>query len=209
MIYESYYWKKELLSTSKMLLKRTNSKRWWTEAQYGTFEKEIMIGFYMIRKLIDTKTKVTNALVSKKLEGKKYPNKDKSISWRNNHKFYEYYDFEKSMPCKLDLKFLCNQIIHSFIFSPVFDCNEEQKNRPSKLRAVFINSDENCKEWLFEISIESIIKIFSDIGSDYPTALHYTFDPRKNNWKRLNTNEMREIPENVLNLTMRNLNDNQ
>ena len=55
MIGESYYWKKELVKLAIKLDKRTKQKRAWTEAQHGTFEKEITIGFYIIRKLIEAK----------------------------------------------------------------------------------------------------------------------------------------------------------
>ena len=51
MIWESQYWKDELLRTASKLNKRLNQKR-WPESSMASLEKEIMIGFYIIYKLI-------------------------------------------------------------------------------------------------------------------------------------------------------------
>jgi len=59
MIIESRYWKKELLKIADKLSKRLIYRKRWSEAQFGTFEKEIMIGFYIVRKLIEAK-KISN-----------------------------------------------------------------------------------------------------------------------------------------------------
>ena len=74
MIYESYYWRKELVKLATKLEKRISFSGSWTDSQYGTFEKEIMIGFYMIRKLRDS-FKLTNNIISTKISGIKYPSK--------------------------------------------------------------------------------------------------------------------------------------
>ncbi|MBA3987207.1 MAG: hypothetical protein H0X63_11695 [Flavobacteriales bacterium] len=197
MIYESYYWKKELLTLADKLHKRTKSKRWWTEAQHGTFEKEVMIGFYIIRKLIEAKTKLTNALVATKFKGIKYPNNGKKVTWRNNHRFHECYDFEKPLTSKYDIIFLCNQFVHSYIFSPCFSSEDESENSPMTLSSIHFSSDDKRNDWLFEISIESVIKIFKDIGNDYPSSSHQHYDPRKGDWKIINGNEKMELSKKI------------
>jgi len=198
MIAESYYWKKELLKLADKLTKRTKSKRWWTESQHGSFEKEVMIGFYIIRKLIEAKTKLSNSLVASKLDGRKYHNISKRVTWRNNHRFHECYDFENPKSCKFDLVFLCNQFVHSYIFSPTFDCEDENINRSLTLGAIHFFSDDKRNNWLFEVRIEVIIRIFKDIGNDYPSSSRQYYDPRKEDW--IIVNGKKEVPKDVLDM---------
>ena len=66
--------RKELVKLATKLEKRISFSGSWTDSQYGTFEKEIMIGFYMIRKLRDS-FKLTNNIISTKISGIKYPSK--------------------------------------------------------------------------------------------------------------------------------------
>ncbi len=186
MISESYYWKKELVKLSRKLENRKKAKKWWTESQFGTFEKEVMIGFYMIRKLLDAK-KLTNALVSKKIKGTKFRNTGIEINWRNNHRYGEFYDFDKPIADKFDLIFLCNQLIHSYIFSPNFDCESEDGIGLKTLRSILFCSDENRNQWLFELHIDDVIKIFHDLGNDYPNSYQRIYDPKKKDYKIINS----------------------
>jgi len=190
MITESYYWKKELLKLADKLSKRTKSQRNWTGTQHGTFEKEVMIGFYIIRKLIEAKTKLTNALVATKYKGIKYPNNGKKVTRWNNHRLDECYDFDKPTTSKYDLIFLCNQFVHSYIFSPCFSSENESENSPLTLCAIHFSSDDKRNEWLFEISIASVIKIFKDLGNDYPSSSQlFFYDSLKDDWKIINGND--------------------
>ena len=53
MIYESHYWKEPLLASAKWLskLRLIENTR---ETTYVKLEKELMLGFYSVRKLIET-----------------------------------------------------------------------------------------------------------------------------------------------------------
>ena len=53
MIIESELWKEELVNTANKLLKRMVQKR-WSKRSWFCLEKEIFIGFYAVRKLIES-----------------------------------------------------------------------------------------------------------------------------------------------------------
>jgi len=148
MIYKSYYWKKELIKLSRKLTKRLTQTNWWTEVQHGTFEKEIMIGFYIIRKLIEA-NKLSNEIVSTKIKGFKFPNIGKTIHVMNNHRFYEFFNFDNPKPNNFNLIFLANQIVHSYLFSPSFDPED------FSLNGIHFSSDKDRNTWLYEISIDT------------------------------------------------------
>lgn len=119
MIHESIYWKRELTKLSKKLTARIPYKRFWTGAQNGAFEKEVMNGFYMVRKLLESQ-KLPNIIASTKLIGRKYPNNGTDVHLMNNHRFFEHYDFDNGKDEKFDLKFLINQIVHKLYFLTQF-----------------------------------------------------------------------------------------
>lgn len=119
MIFESHYWKKDLLKLVRKLSKR-KLLLIWEESDFAEFEKEIMFGFYAIRKLADAQ-KLSSSTISNKIEGRKIPNNGNNVHLMNNHRYWEFYDFNKARIEKLDIKFLLNQIVHSYVFCPYFD----------------------------------------------------------------------------------------
>jgi hypothetical protein len=52
MIYESHYWKDELQAIAKKLRRRRAQRR-WSESSFANLEKEVMVGFYSVRKLYE------------------------------------------------------------------------------------------------------------------------------------------------------------
>ena len=191
MINESFYWKNELLKISGKIFKRTKSKRYWTSSQEGTFEKEIMFGFYIIRKLIESK-KLSNSLVSTKLVGRKFISNGKNVTILNNHRIDELYKLTDGKKEKFDLIFLCNQIVHSYIFLPVFEDGIKPNN--SILSGIWFCSNEKRNETLYELNIESIIILFQKISNDYPSRSSFHFDLVKRDYKVFNENVESEFP---------------
>jgi len=71
MIHESYYWKDDLLKLSRKLESRLLQTKWGERNLY-TIEKEIFIGFYSVRKLIESR-KTSNSIKSKFYDIKEFP----------------------------------------------------------------------------------------------------------------------------------------
>jgi hypothetical protein len=197
MIYESHYWKTELVKLSKKIAKRVPYKRFWTDAQNGAFEKEVMIGFYIIRKLMESQ-KLPNRMASTKVKGRKFANNGAAVHLMNNHRFYEFYDFDNGRNEKFDLIFLTNQIIHSYIFSP--DFNIDEGSGEMTLDAIHFCSDDQRNDWLYEIKISSVIDLFNRVGVSVVTEVHLTFDPKKMDYRVVSKDsplpvELNEISE--------------
>jgi len=201
MIYESFYWRKELLKLATKIEKRIPYKRSWTDSQNGNFEKEVMIGFYMIRKLKES-FKLTNNIIATNISGFKYPSKGKLVTLMNNHRFMELYDFEQPKKDKFTLTFLINQIVHSYIFSPKFDVNRDEaiKSIEDKenvtweevdeainlvkieLTGILFCSDNKRNEFLYELSIKDIIDLFRKTGNCNVTSSSRTFNEKKKDY---------------------------
>lgn len=213
MIHESYYWRKELIKISDKIQKKIKVQKNWSDSKYAKLEKNLMLGFYIIRKLMEA-NKLTNKLGSSKFQLKEYKNSSVNITLFNNHKFYDNYDLQNHNIVKRDLKFLINQFVHSYTFAPKFEITnknilkrledenlseEEQNdiydNSEKELIGILINTDSNKNTSLFEIDIKSIIDIFTKIGECNVTHIEMKFNPKKGDYDTFQSDEEIEMSE--------------
>jgi len=168
MIWESWYWKKPLIEMADRL-KKFKTAGDLDEEILAQIERDVFIGFYSVRKLIETITKITDATKSMRMQLCWYPN-IKHVNWRNNHKIDELYDLRKKKKETRDIVFVCGRIIHSFIFTPVLD--------ESGLDGIFFTSDLDMQKKLYFLEVDDVVRIFECVGHDDPTAI---------TWKRNQT----------------------
>lgn len=173
MIYESSFWKDDLLKQAKFLRSKTNQKR-WTKSSSARLEQSVMLGFYSIRKLNEAR-KISDSVSSQEIVVTAYKQKGQTpnrLNWLDINKFY---DLESSQTATKNLIFLCNLFIHSYIFREYFDTE-------GQLKGVFVNSDRERHQMLYELEIEQIIKIFEQVGNNYPTSIVFKYDERKQDY---------------------------
>src|SRR5665213_2100298 len=92
MIWESCYWKEPLLRTAERLRGLKASVE-LSEEDLANLEREIFVGFYSVRKLIEAITKLTDRTKLFQVTVSWYQN-IKPVSWLNNHKIDELYDLK-------------------------------------------------------------------------------------------------------------------
>jgi len=165
MIYESKYWKDDLLRKAASLEKKKRQKR-WLESSYAMFEKDIMIGFYTIRKLMES-YKVDTAYSSKQVHLHSHELKDGPSTLWKRWEFFEVYDMEVSKKETMKLIDVCNQIIHSFHFFVAW-------SEDSDLEGIYFNSDRLRQQRLLFLEVDKIIDLFNEIGNNYPNSARST-----------------------------------
>ncbi|NMG83155.1 MAG: hypothetical protein GIS02_02985 [Methanosarcinales archaeon] len=163
MIYESFYWKKELYDCFRSLAKFRQLRR-ITELSCVKIEKALMIGAYIVRKLNEAE-KIPPDFLKQKVTVSKYKNKKNLIDHMNWHRFESNYNLEKYTKEEKDWRYLINQIIHSFSFSFSYDDN-------GKLDGFFVNSDRSKDKSLYFVSIENILCLFLKISEGDITSSH-------------------------------------
>ncbi len=173
MIDESYYWKTDLLKQGLALKRRIAQKR-WNDTSLARCEQSVMIGFYSVRKLIDSR-KLTNKIADRHFQLRSYPPSGKTITWLNNHKIDELYHMDRPKPKTITLRSLCNQLIHSYVFSLVF---EEEGH----FGAILVASEYERSKALIEIPASTIIEVFEAVGNDDVTRSTRVFNPAKNDY---------------------------
>lgn len=179
MIKQSIYWKTELMKLSLKLTLGRSIKRKWNSPQYGKFEKEVMIGFYIIRKLMESQ-KLPNFIASMKHLGNKYPNSGANVTLINNHQLEELYNFKEGKSVKFDLKFIINQIVHSYIFSPAFEVSE--MGGQLNLSSIYFCYDDHRNKWIYEITLDTIINLFKKVAQSDVTLIQYQFNIQKRDY---------------------------
>lgn len=163
MIWESCYWKEPLLESAKYLRRLRLTDR-TTERTFVRIEKEIMLGFYSVRKLLDT-FKVSDS--SKKLKYDVFWHKNiRPVTYHNWHHIDELYDLEKNHTESRDIRFICDKFIHSYVFILA----EEDM----RLKGFYITTDTLKNKKCYFVSTDSVISIFRTIGRDYPANFQHS-----------------------------------
>ena len=162
MIHESNYWKDDLIKLANGLERRLVQTR-WGEKNFYAVEKEIFVGFYSVRKLIESK-KVSDSLKEKSYEVKEFPYRGHPESIITHFKEADY-DLSKAKTSRITVIQLCNQFIHSHHFLPFLP---NGKN----LIGFFFCSDHKRTSCIYLITLFDIVDIYRTIGSNYPSSMH-------------------------------------
>lgn len=171
MIWESYPWKEELLRIADRLERKTRQKR-WTDRTDANLEKDVFVGCYAVRKLAEAR-KLSQEVLVTRIPCTTIPFiRGKRITLLNWHHLDELYDFERQAVGELTLTFLCNQFIHSYVFTHIV--GEET----GLLEAVAVSSDRKRRECLYVVNVSDLMTLFRKIGSDYPDNYRAVWDEK-------------------------------
>ena len=146
MIWESSYWKEPLLKTATWL-RRMRLKARSGEAILVKLEKERMIGFYSVRKLLDN-LMVSDQLKERLFQVTWYANQ-RPVDFLNWHQIDRLFDLEKPQSELRDIEFICDRLIHSFVFVPDFD--------DERLRGVFVATDTDRRQKVYFVSADLLV----------------------------------------------------
>ncbi|MDT4291860.1 hypothetical protein RO575_20030 [Methylomonas sp. MO1] len=174
-IHESHYWKAPLVRAAGWLnLLRVNDKN--SEAALARAEREIFIGFYAIRKLLST-FKLSESTKQLKYEIEWFPGKPgRAVDYFNRSEIDELFDLNQKSVETRDIGFLCNQVVHSFIF--IITLGEK-----GELEGFFLTSDTMRYRRLYFVSIGSVLHAFRTVGKDYPSKQSLKRNEETGQWE--------------------------
>lgn len=174
MIWESCFWKQPLLRSATWLERLTVSDG-NSERTLASVERNIFIGFYSIRKLLET-FKVSEETRNITFDVHWHPN-IKCVDYFNAHKIDECYNFSEIHEEKINLISLCNQFIHSYVFVIITNINDS-------FAGCHICSDRKRQEKLYYVGRDDILRAFRAVGHDYPTQLHLKRNSKTAQWEQ-------------------------
>ena len=158
MIWESSEWKEPLLESAVRLENFSNSGE-VKESAFVVIEKDVFIGFYAIRKLMDT-SKISDSTKELAIKLKCFPNL-KPVDYLNWHRIEKLYDLGSKQSETKTFRDLCNFIVHSYVFMP-------ELTESGSLASFYVTSDKDKNKKLYSISANQVIDIFKLVGNDYP-----------------------------------------
>jgi hypothetical protein len=178
MIYESSFWKKDLLTTAATM-RGWNRKRSWGEPSLARLEQMVMLSFYSIRKLGEAR-KLSNTTVEQPVTLTSFAWLGNAVTIMNWDRVDKLYDFAHPAVVSKDLLFVCHQIVHSYVFMPVV-------NERSRLEAIWFCSDRFRNECLFGLDLSVLIELLEQVGNDYPADARLTFNQKKQDFDVINS----------------------
>lgn len=164
MIDESGPWREELQKSAVRLL-RWNTQRRWTARTYYLAERDVMMGAYAIRRLIDS-GKTSSLLGARRYTVIHYPLVGRVPMVLDRFSPEEFYNLEKPTRGQLDVAHLCNQIIHSFVFQIFLT--------PEDTTSVMLVSDRDRSRRVHSISFETLAELFDYVAREEIVSTHGT-----------------------------------
>jgi hypothetical protein len=170
---ESRYWKEELRRIAS-LLRRVPTPARWSERAHCALERDIMIGFFMLRRLIELQ-KVSKLTRDNDLCVFSYKAIGKKVTRLNGHEVSELYDMANEIPTSKKASYVANQFIHAFTS---FVVRDETRNWSD----VFVVSDYDRNDCIWRIPVNEIRRIFRVAAEDYPTEGRWAFNEKKGDY---------------------------
>jgi hypothetical protein len=169
MLWESRFWKDDLLRYAKQLARVRASRRPTSDRNYVSVEKAVLLGLFTIRKLVDS-NKLSNATEALQLRAMHYPPTGRRVTLLNSERLDQLYDFDHGVRNAVPLRFLCNQAIHSYVFGAYVSRDRK------RLVGVHVSSDRHRHKGVWAVPLVEVERAFRTAGTDYPAFATYQFD---------------------------------
>lgn len=160
MITQPKYWKLQILDCASQLRDKASQKQ-WTEISIGYLERIVMTACYSSRKLYESghiEKDIFYSSISMTVH-KSLGNKINENNWR---KLDLLYCLDNADKIEKDFCYVCNQIIHSYVFMPVLKGKNDKG-----LAGIAFNSDKSSKKYLFYLELWTLIGILGECGNGY------------------------------------------
>ncbi|MDB6268910.1 hypothetical protein [Lactobacillus amylovorus] len=156
MIYDSQPWR-DLLADIKDEIQEVNTEEKFKSDDENTssvLEKDIFLSAFVIRKLIDCKSKVIDKLRDYTFKVKTYK-PIKRVDFFHRWPGDGCFDLEKSKEIHVNEKLICNSLIHSYVFWT------ELKEENGPVQGFYVSSDKDKNKILYRVNMEDYIKFLT------------------------------------------------
>jgi len=169
MILNSVPWKTELSDSASRL--ELASQQEQTEQATFLVERDVMVGCYAIRKLLENPGKISDEARGTSWPVGILPLRGRAPDFWDAYDFFEYYDFEGGTSGSVGLKQLCNLVIHSRIFAT---CVAEDSGN---MNGILVTSD-TANQQLYCADLDVFIRAFRTIAND--DVVHLVMQRKEN-----------------------------
>lgn len=170
---ESCYWKEEFHRIARGLRRVSQPPR-WSERAHCVLERDLMLGFFMLRRLIELH-KVSRVTRDGTLNVFSYQSVGKNVTRLNGHDIWELYDMDQETPETKKSSYIANQFIHAYTS---FIARDESRNWSD----VFVVSDFDRNDCIWRVPVAEIRKMFRVAAEDYPHTTRMVFNKKKGDY---------------------------
>ena len=164
MIFNTYYWQRELERLA-LILRRHMAQRRWVAASDASVEKSVMLGFYALRKMLESFNPAVNCPNHIKLTT--FPRGPGKLSPIVFPAVSDAFVLTKPRITSMAILDVCNEIIHSHFFSLWVDPFQA-------LQGVFFASDRKKDERVCRLDVQKIVELFEGVArSRAPVSLSH------------------------------------
>ena len=170
---ESSYWKEELVRIAKSI-RRVKTPIRWSERVHCTVERDLMIGFFIVRRMIELH-KVSSKTRDFSMTVFSCPVRVKHVHRMNVHDHWETYDLQTEKRTSKTPLYLSNQFIHA---STSFVQRDETRNWSD----VYIVSDRDRNQCIWRIPVEQIRDLFLVASEDHVHSASWVYNEKKGDY---------------------------
>lgn len=170
---ESIYWKEELERIAKSIRRIPNPPR-WTERAVCVVERDLMIGFFFTRRLLELH-KLSSKTKDHKLKIYRYRRKGSHLTRLNHWDLERHYDLDSEVQALKDVQYVSNQFVHA---SVSFVVRDETRNWSD----VFLVSDYDRDDQIWRVPVSEIRHLFLLASKDYPAQYSMTYNEAKGDY---------------------------
>jgi hypothetical protein len=163
---ESRYWKEELRRIAWSARPVSAPKR-WSERTHCVLERDIMVGFFMLRRLIELH-KVSAAIRNFGMQVYFAPNRGKQVNRLNSGDLDSLYDFAREKKQTKKPMYMSNQFIHAYMS---FIARDQCRNWDS----MFVVSDFDRNQCIWRVPVPLIRTLFDLASRDLPPSSIYPY----------------------------------
>jgi len=171
---DSLYWKEEIRKIAKKLKRVQNPKR-WSERSLGSIERDIMIGFFLLRRIIELH-KVSSMIRDFEMDIFACPRKETPVNYLNRGDIFDLYDFDNEKKETKKPLYISNQFIHAY---SSFVDRDNTRNWDN----VYVVSDYDRNDCIWRIPISTVRELFIMASQDYPARMEMVYDEKKQDFK--------------------------
>ncbi|MFH1467838.1 MAG: hypothetical protein ABIO70_25865 [Pseudomonadota bacterium] len=139
-------------------LSRRRTQVRWPDRSLALVERNLMIGYYIIRKLMEAK-KLSDQYTGQSVRLRLHRRIGKVPDVLDWHRVEHFVDLGKPVLIDRSLKFLCDQVVHSFVFM-VSTADE------GGLDGFFVASDRARSSCIYFVAVEDAVATFLGAAND-------------------------------------------
>ena len=170
---ESVYWKEVLAKIANSIRPSKRPVR-WTERARCVVERDLMIGVFMIRRLIELH-KVSSATRDMLMSVFSCPSRGKPVHFMNAHQIDEVYDLGKERAQVKKPLYVSNQFIHAYTSYVVRDKSRDWSD-------VYIVSDYDRNTCIWRIPIPEVRRLFRVAAGDDVREMRLLYNEQKGDY---------------------------